>query len=106
MKVSISAVVWTSATRLLGEMAAKTDAVTCQRVLYTRGNTSAVVKLEAAGPGALAPDEEAATAAPPTVAAKNPKSLPGTMAATNPTPAGFTEAVKAPFELGVDVRPP
>src|ERR1035441_1547400 len=105
MKVSVSAVVWTSATRLVGEVAAKGEAVTCQRVLWTPSDAVAAAESKAAMPWAVTPDE-AATATPPTVAANNPKSLPGTMAATNPMPAGFKEAVKAPFELGVDVRPP
>src|ERR1035441_10185464 len=57
-------------------------------------------------PGAAAPDEEVAAAAPPMVAASSPKSLPGTMAATKPTPTGLSEAVKLPLVLGVDVLPP
>src|ERR1017187_1233370 len=59
-----------------------------------------------ARPGATAPDEEAAAAPPPMVAASSPKSLPGTMAATKPTPIGLSEAVKLPLVLAVDVLPP
>src|ERR1035437_1582033 len=57
-------------------------------------------------PGAATLGEEVLAAAPPMVTASSPKSLPGTIAATKPTPVGLSEAVKLTPVLGVDVLPP